>query len=175
MSCVQLATGSKGRCLTFWYHMFGAHVETLNLYVEQGSSRTLLWTRSNTQGNIWRKGQRTLVSTQPYKVSPVSCFVFGFLGPFVCGFCILGWFVCSGRAEVLCFSVMSGWWCWERKQTLISLATCEFGERTWSWHVVWDCLFSGLEITFCCFVGQMKDHCDPHCEAIVKGPLLHIV
>ena len=122
------------------------------------------------------KASALLSAHSPTRSALSAILFFCFLGLFVCGFCILGWFVCSGRAEVLCFSVISGRWCWGRKQTLISLATCEFGERTWSWHVVWYCLFSGLEITFCCcFMGQMKDHCDPHCEAIVKGPLLHIV
>ena len=81
--CVQPATDSSGMCLTFWYHMFGAHVETLNLYTVQGANRTLLWTRSNTQGNIWRQGQRTVVSKQPYKVSQSACFVPGFCSVFL--------------------------------------------------------------------------------------------
>lgn len=64
----QLPTDSSGMCLTFWYHMFGAHIDTLNLYLLQGSSSTLIWTRSNTQGNVWRQAQRTIISTQSYKI-----------------------------------------------------------------------------------------------------------
>lgn len=53
--------------------MFGAHVETLNVFIQQDSNRTLIWTRSNTQGNIWRQALRTIVSYQSYKVKYVKC------------------------------------------------------------------------------------------------------
>lgn len=56
-------------CLTFWYHMFGAHVNTLNVYVQTASgNKIMVWSTSKTQGNVWRKGQRTITSVIPYKV-----------------------------------------------------------------------------------------------------------
>ncbi|XP_025085553.1 MAM and LDL-receptor class A domain-containing protein 1-like [Pomacea canaliculata] len=67
-SPLQAPTSPEGKCLKFWYHMFGAHVETLNVFIQQDSNRTLIWTRSNTQGNIWRQALRTIVSYQSYKV-----------------------------------------------------------------------------------------------------------
>ena len=54
------------RCLTFWYHMFGTHINTLNVYQD----KTVIWSRSQNQGNIWKKGTVTLKGqATPYEVS----------------------------------------------------------------------------------------------------------
>ena len=80
-----------------------------------------------------RLAQRPAHSCQHAALQGQPCQLFCVFVFWVClWFLYLDWFVCSGRAEVLCFSVISSWWCWERKQALVSLATCEFGERTWS-------------------------------------------
>lgn len=64
LSSKQSVTGD--RCMTFWYHMFGNHIDTLNVY--QDSDR--IWSRSNNQANIWRKATITLKGkTTPYEVS----------------------------------------------------------------------------------------------------------
>ncbi|XP_033751986.1 MAM and LDL-receptor class A domain-containing protein 1-like [Pecten maximus] len=69
-SGIQRPTQAQGVCLTFWYHMFGAHVNTLNIYQQhpQVGNLSLIWSRSKTQGNVWRKGQRTIISNQPYQI-----------------------------------------------------------------------------------------------------------
>lgn len=42
------------KCLSFWYHMFGTHVNTLNLYLKtHGNLGTPVWVKSGTQGNTW--------------------------------------------------------------------------------------------------------------------------
>ena len=65
-----LQPAANGVCLTFWYHMFGAHVETLNVYSETtGGNRTMIWSNSKTQGNVWKQATRTITSLYPYKVS----------------------------------------------------------------------------------------------------------
>ncbi|UJR31098.1 hypothetical protein I4U23_018606, partial [Adineta vaga] len=57
---------STPRCLTFWYHMFGADIGTLNVYLQtltttsSSVSSALVWTKSRTQGNIWRRATQTL-------------------------------------------------------------------------------------------------------------------
>ncbi|CAF1593620.1 unnamed protein product, partial [Adineta ricciae] len=57
---------STPQCLTFWYHMFGADIGTLNVYVQTlptGSSSVsskLIWSKSSTQGNVWRRATQTL-------------------------------------------------------------------------------------------------------------------
>ncbi|CAF4185562.1 unnamed protein product, partial [Rotaria sp. Silwood2] len=54
------------RCLSFWYHMFGAQIGTLNTFVQTvpnslyNVSSTLVWTRSGTQDNQWHRATQTL-------------------------------------------------------------------------------------------------------------------
>jgi hypothetical protein len=60
---------TTGRCMTFFYHMYG-QVGTLNIRLfSQGTLRPAIWTRSGNQYNMWRIGQVTLNSDSPYQVS----------------------------------------------------------------------------------------------------------
>ena len=47
-------------CLVFYYNMFGADVETLNVYVIHDTQRTLVFTQSRSQANVWRRGQASI-------------------------------------------------------------------------------------------------------------------
>ena len=44
-------------CLTFWYFMYGQHVDHLNVYIMAGNTipSTPLWTRARDQGRAWRQ------------------------------------------------------------------------------------------------------------------------
>ncbi|KAK7098915.1 hypothetical protein V1264_003130 [Littorina saxatilis] len=54
LSPTQSGTGVK--CVTFWYHMYGSQVKTLNMYVTGDANLgKAVWTKSGTQGNTWRK------------------------------------------------------------------------------------------------------------------------
>ena len=47
---------ARGRCLTFWYHMFGAQIGTLNVLWKSGpgnASEILIWSLTSQQGNQW--------------------------------------------------------------------------------------------------------------------------
>ena len=49
-------TGTGIKCLTFWYHMYGSNVKTLNVYVTGDSNLgSALWSKNGTQGNRWKK------------------------------------------------------------------------------------------------------------------------
>jgi hypothetical protein len=52
------------RCLTFWYHMYGSDIGTLNVLVDG----TSVWTRKGDQGNGWKKAYITIRRTTHYKV-----------------------------------------------------------------------------------------------------------
>ena len=39
------------RCLTFWYHMYGSSMGSLNVL----RNDTQVWTRSGDQGNSWHR------------------------------------------------------------------------------------------------------------------------
>ena len=44
-------------CLSFYYHMYGADMGTLNVF----SGNMKVFNKSGNQGNIWRNAQRTIV------------------------------------------------------------------------------------------------------------------
>lgn len=63
---------SIGRCLTFWYHMYGEAMGELNVYVKPvGGPRTKVWSKSGDQGDDWKMGQVTLTNMDSdYQVKP---------------------------------------------------------------------------------------------------------
>ena len=64
------ANSRPGNCIIFWYHMFGAHVGALNVYIQRGrgSLPVATWTRNGTQGNEWKRGMIFYRSSQSFKV-----------------------------------------------------------------------------------------------------------
>lgn len=61
------------KCLTFWYHMYGTHVDTLNVYVKNRASLSRpVWTKQGTQGNKWIQAQVDIRTGGIYNVSENS-------------------------------------------------------------------------------------------------------
>jgi hypothetical protein len=62
----------NGRCLEFWYHMYGRDIGQLNVYVGTNSSgneiRTLLWSRGANIGDVWRKTHIPTEYTEPFHI-----------------------------------------------------------------------------------------------------------
>lgn len=59
------------RCLSFYYHMFGANVNLLNVYTKslgQLGPGNLVWQRQGTQGLQWLHAMIELKYTVPYQV-----------------------------------------------------------------------------------------------------------
>ncbi|XP_052086548.1 MAM and LDL-receptor class A domain-containing protein 1-like [Mytilus californianus] len=53
---IQLPTTS--RCMTFYYHMKGSNMGTLNIYTEgTNTAKSNIWTQSGAKGNDWIKGE----------------------------------------------------------------------------------------------------------------------
>lgn len=53
----------KGKCLIFWYHMFGADIGTLNVLQKTGpgnKSEKIIWNLSGQQGSQWLEGRVAL-------------------------------------------------------------------------------------------------------------------
>ncbi|XP_052085410.1 MAM and LDL-receptor class A domain-containing protein 2-like isoform X5 [Mytilus californianus] len=56
--------------MTFWYHMKGTGMGTLNVYSEGPTTvRSNIWTRSGFQGNDWIKGQVNIPAINGLKIS----------------------------------------------------------------------------------------------------------
>lgn len=50
--------GSGVKCVTFWYHMYGATVGSLNVYVTGDANLgQSVWRKVGTQGNVWKQAQ----------------------------------------------------------------------------------------------------------------------
>ncbi|CAC5426136.1 unnamed protein product [Mytilus coruscus] len=58
-----------GVCLTFWYHMYGKSMGTLNVYTESGNITTRYWSQSGNQGNSWNFVSFDISSSEPYTIT----------------------------------------------------------------------------------------------------------
>ncbi|XP_067654505.1 MAM and LDL-receptor class A domain-containing protein 2-like [Haliotis asinina] len=67
LSSTTFAASTK-RCISFWYHMSGSQIGTLNVYVIVGNVNTTVWSLSGSQGDKWLNGQAPIASTTSYKV-----------------------------------------------------------------------------------------------------------
>jgi hypothetical protein len=61
---------TSGRCMTFYYHMYGSKMGTLNVYVLKLNTNfiTKVFTRSGNQGKQWHRARVTIRSNYNYKV-----------------------------------------------------------------------------------------------------------
>ncbi|KAI4891478.1 hypothetical protein NFI96_023830, partial [Prochilodus magdalenae] len=64
---------SLGQCFTFWYHMYGHKIGTLNVYINNrtmhGSGNSLgqlMWTESGEQGDVWWRGRIYINAKEPF-------------------------------------------------------------------------------------------------------------
>ena len=62
---------TRGQCFQFWYHMYGASIGKLNLYLQkQGNVLGMpVWGKTGNQGNRWSIGQITISSQSQFQVS----------------------------------------------------------------------------------------------------------
>ena len=63
-------TASKGKCLSFWYHMYGADINTLSVFVRTGGVHdTKLWSKQGTHADKWLHALVTVNSRTHFQVS----------------------------------------------------------------------------------------------------------
>ncbi len=76
-----------GKCVEFYYHMYGSGMGTLRVYLRKGGvlDRKAVWTMSGNQGNKWHRGSFTVISPQSWKV--IHLFLLH-TRPFACSFSI---------------------------------------------------------------------------------------
>ena len=67
---------NENQCFAFYYHMLGNHIGELNVYIKQGLDNDLVWSKNDTQGNVWHKAQIQLSPmVDTFKVILVFCFI----------------------------------------------------------------------------------------------------
>ena len=69
-------TSGKSHCFTFWFHMYGPHINALNVWKLTGGNYVKLWTRVGDNGDMWRYAQIDLTSSYQYQVWEKYLFVF---------------------------------------------------------------------------------------------------
>lgn len=69
---------TTGRCMTFYYHMFGSSIGALNIYLRRNAALGgPVWFMAGNKGNVWNAGQVTLNSNVPFQVNKelsLACF-----------------------------------------------------------------------------------------------------
>ena len=68
----KLFLSSKERCLQFYYHMYGDHIETLRVTYSPAavlSNDVTIWEKSQNQGNQWHLARVNLSSQLPHWTS----------------------------------------------------------------------------------------------------------
>ncbi|XP_014680988.1 PREDICTED: MAM and LDL-receptor class A domain-containing protein 2-like [Priapulus caudatus] len=68
-SGVQKATNASGLCFSWWYHMYGADVGTLNLIMFTSRLRSTIWMRNSAQGDEWKLAEKFINSTDDYMLT----------------------------------------------------------------------------------------------------------
>nr|KAG5689549.1 hypothetical protein BaRGS_022052 [Batillaria attramentaria] len=85
-----LVNDGRPKCLTFWYHMFGPHVNTLNVYTKVGNTYgSPVWQRIGTVDAQWHSASVTLPNTNAYTIvfeGAASITKCTFEDPGICGF-----------------------------------------------------------------------------------------
>ncbi|XP_033122124.1 MAM and LDL-receptor class A domain-containing protein 1-like [Anneissia japonica] len=61
---------TNGRCVQWFYHMYGATVNTLSVYIVNTADTlgTPVWSIRNEQGNVWRRGQIFVETSSAYQI-----------------------------------------------------------------------------------------------------------
>lgn len=59
----------SAQCLQFYYHMYGQHISTLNVYVKRGNNLgPPIWSKKTNQGDKWIVAQATVNSRSAFQV-----------------------------------------------------------------------------------------------------------
>ncbi|XP_052069292.1 uncharacterized protein LOC127708463 [Mytilus californianus] len=57
-----------GVCFTFWYHMYGVGMGTLNVYTESEIITKRHWSQSGNQRNLWKFVNLDISNSEPYRI-----------------------------------------------------------------------------------------------------------
>ncbi|XP_033116789.1 MAM and LDL-receptor class A domain-containing protein 1-like [Anneissia japonica] len=60
----------RDRCLVFWYHMYGQHIVSLNIYLSPNgeTTETEVFTKTGGGVNVWKTGHVTITETLNFKI-----------------------------------------------------------------------------------------------------------
>lgn len=56
------------QCLTFWYHMYGNHIGSLNVYKKYGRQMEIVWERHDNQNYLWRQAYMNVYCNEEFQI-----------------------------------------------------------------------------------------------------------
>ncbi|XP_071964948.1 MAM and LDL-receptor class A domain-containing protein 2-like [Antedon mediterranea] len=62
---------NSSKCLIFWYHMYGLHIETLDVFLltmQDNLPGRKIWSKSGSRGNVWRAAEVELSEENSFQV-----------------------------------------------------------------------------------------------------------
>ena len=61
---------TSGMCFSFWYHMYGTTIGTLQVLLQvAGSNASSIWELTGNKGNTWYQGQVSFTPSSQWQVS----------------------------------------------------------------------------------------------------------
>ena len=83
----------NGKCLNFWYHMFGSHIGAMNVYIKDGLSiGTKVWNETGNQGNFWLHARAPIKINNRFQVRCLIHAVVSYMCCSACSRAICYWF-----------------------------------------------------------------------------------
>ena len=98
---------TSGRCFQFWYHMYGANMGKLELFLLSiGGKKTLLWYKSENQGNKWIRQTVNIKNSTSYQIIFISTAEHGYAGDMALDNLFFTNGICNGKLYIHIFQVL---------------------------------------------------------------------
>ena len=98
---------TSGRCFQFWYHMYGASIGKLELFVlSSGGQNSLLWYKSGNQGNKWIREVVNIKNPTTYQIRFISTAEDGYRGDMALDNLFFTNGICNGKIYINIFKVL---------------------------------------------------------------------
>ena len=65
---IRADTKTGGKCLDFWFHMYGPDIGDLTISQHFGGANQTLWRRTGDNGDRWRHGSVSMTGGTDYQV-----------------------------------------------------------------------------------------------------------
>ncbi|XP_052230823.1 MAM and LDL-receptor class A domain-containing protein 1-like [Dreissena polymorpha] len=84
-------------CISFWYHMYGAGIGSLNVYTKQVSSGSMVkvWQLSGNQGNVWQQANVDISSNNQFTIIFEGVYGGSYLGDIAMDDVLISYTQCS--------------------------------------------------------------------------------
>ena len=105
---------TSGRCFQFWYHMYGAGMGKLELFLlSKAGQRSLLWYKSGNQGNKWIRQIVHIKNPSTYQIRFTATAGSSYLGDMALDNLFFTNGTCNGKLYINIFKVLKKFKLWK--------------------------------------------------------------